>query len=60
MTHQIEKNKEQEYKNTVKEWLSNKRVLGLLGERVSGAILVNGSQKFRNKDYPNLLHRRLK
>jgi hypothetical protein len=58
--NQIEKNKEQEYKNTVKEWLSNKRVLGLLGERVSGAILVNGSQKFRNKDYPNLLHRRLK
>jgi len=57
---QIEKNKELEYKETVKEWLSNKRVLGLLGEKISGAILVNGSTKFKNKDFPKVIKRRLR
>lgn len=58
--HQIEKNKELEYKETVKEWLSNKRVLGLLGEKISGAILVNGSDKFKNKSFPKVIKRRLR
>jgi len=57
---QIEKNKELEYKQTVKDWLSNKRILGLIGEKVSGAILVNGSTNFKNKNFPKVVKRRLR
>jgi hypothetical protein len=35
----IEKNKKEEHEKTVKEWLSNDRVLGILGDRISGAVL---------------------
>lgn len=45
----IEKNKQKEHQDTVKEWLSNKRVMGLLGERVSGAVLFNGKPIKENK-----------
>jgi len=38
---QIIKNQQKETKETIKDWLSNKRVLGLLGDKVSGAVLVN-------------------
>ena len=38
---QVIKNQEKETKETIKEWLGNKRVLGILGQRISGAILVN-------------------
>lgn len=38
----IAKNKEKEHQDQVKEWLGNKRVLSLLGDSVSGAILLNG------------------
>lgn len=57
---QIEKNKEQEYKQTVKEWLSNKRIFGLLGETVSGAIVVNGKPLLNKKEYPKVVKRRLR
>ena len=36
-------NKQQEdYKNQIKDWMGNKRALGLLGDRISGAVLLNG------------------
>ena len=35
----IERNETAKHKEVVKEWLSNDRVLGLLGTRISGAIL---------------------
>jgi hypothetical protein len=57
---QIERNKEQEYKETVKDWMSNKRALGLLGESVSGAILINGSQNFKKKNFPKVVKRRIR
>lgn len=44
----IEKNQEQERKQLQKEWLSNKRALGLLTDRISGAILLNGSPVKKN------------
>ena len=33
---------QEEYKNQIKDWMGNKRVLGLLGDRISGAVLLNG------------------
>ena len=57
---QIERNKEQEYKQTIKEWLSNKRIFGLLGETVSGAIIVNGKPLLNKKEYPKVVKRRLR
>lgn len=57
---QIERNKEQEYKEIVKDWMSNKRALGLLGETVSGAILINGSQNFKKKNFPKVVKRRIR
>jgi hypothetical protein len=55
----IEKNKEKEHKETIKEWLSNKRVLGLLGEKVSGAIMLNG-KPVKNKEYKSVFTTRKK
>lgn len=52
---EIVKNREREAKETIKEWLGNKRVLGILGERVSGAILLN--DKAITKSKHNLLDR---
>lgn len=57
---QIERNKEQEYKQTVKEWLSNKRILGLLGKNISGAVIVNGKPLLNKKEYPKVVKRRLR
>jgi hypothetical protein len=57
---QIEKNKQDEYKQQIKEWMSNKRALGLLGNRISGAILLNGSDKYNKKVYPKVVKRRLR
>lgn len=39
----IEKNKVKEQKEIIKDWLSNKRSLGLMGNRISGAVLLNGN-----------------
>ena len=41
----IEKNKVEKHKATIKEWLSEDRVLGILGERISGAILRHDMPK---------------
>ena len=35
----IEKNKVEQHEKTIKQWLSEDRVLGVLGNRISGAIL---------------------
>jgi hypothetical protein len=37
----IKKNLEEEQKRIAKDWMSNKRCIGLLGDRISGAILLN-------------------
>jgi hypothetical protein len=41
---QVQRNRDKETKETIKEWLGNKRILGILGEKVSGAILVNNKE----------------
>jgi hypothetical protein len=33
---------QEDYKNQIKEWMGNKRVLGILGDRISSAVLLNG------------------
>jgi hypothetical protein len=57
---QIEKNKQEEYKQQLKEWMSNKRALGLLGERISGAILLNGSDQYMKKVFKPVVKKRFK
>ncbi len=52
----IEKNKQKEHEDNVKEWISNKRVMGLLGDRISGAILYNGKPVKESK-YKSILKR---
>jgi hypothetical protein len=34
----VERNKDKEHRDTVKEWLSNKRIIGLLGEKYRGIV----------------------
>ena len=38
-----------DYENQVKDWMPNKRAIGLLGDRVSGAILFNGKDPSEKK-----------
>jgi hypothetical protein len=57
---QIEKNKQDEYKQQIKDWMSNKRSIGILGDRLSGAILLNGSDQYNKKVYPSLVKKRFK
>lgn len=45
----IQKNESDAQKKMQKDWLSNKRSLGILGERVSGAILLNGQEQKKTK-----------
>ena len=52
---QVARNLEKEHKEEIKKWLSNKRSIGILGERISGAILIDG--KSPKKKQPNLLDR---
>ena len=35
----IKKNKTKEHEATIKQWLSNDRIFGILGDRISGAVL---------------------
>jgi hypothetical protein len=49
---------EEDYKNKVKEWMSNKRSLGILGDRISGAILLNGKEPKENKFGKSILRRK--
>lgn len=53
----IKKNMEEEQKRATKEWLSNKRTIGLLGERISGAILLNGQEPKKNSYGTSILKR---
>ena len=53
----IKKNMEEEQKRATKEWLSNKRTIGLLGERISGAILLNGQPPKKNNYGTSILKR---
>jgi hypothetical protein len=39
----IQRNAEKEQKNTVKNWLSANRGISILGNKVSGAVLVNNN-----------------
>jgi hypothetical protein len=57
---QIQKNKQEEYKQQIKDWMSNKRSIGILGDRLSGAILLNGSDQYNKKIYPSLVKKRFK
>lgn len=41
--------KQQDYEAQVKDWMSNKRAIGLLGERISGAVLLNGKDPSEKK-----------
>jgi hypothetical protein len=50
---------EEDYKNKVKEWMSNKRSLGILGDRISGAILLNGKEPKQNKFGKSILRRKI-
>lgn len=33
---------QEDYKNQIKDWMGNKRALGILGNRISSAVLLNG------------------
>ena len=46
---EIQIKKQQDYENQVKDWMSNKRAIGLLGDRVSGAVLLNGKDPSEKK-----------
>jgi hypothetical protein len=51
-------NKQQEdYKNQIKDWMGNKRALGLLGDRISGAVLLNGKDIPKGKFGKSILKR---
>jgi len=39
---EMEQKQQEEYKAQIKEWMSNRRGIALLGDRISGAILLNG------------------
>ena len=54
----IQKNRLEEQRKTTKDWLSNKRSIGLLGDRISGAIIVNNKPpKPYNKFGTSILRR---
>ena len=57
---QIGKNKAKEQQEIIKDWLSNKRSIGLLGDRISGAILLNGNPMSTKKTYPSVIKQRYK
>jgi hypothetical protein len=46
---EIQLKKQKDYENQVKDWMSNKRAIGLLGDRVSGAVLLNGKDPSEKK-----------
>jgi hypothetical protein len=54
---EMEVRKEQEYKEKIKDWMSNKRALGILGERISGAVLLNGKDPIDKKNAKSILKR---
>jgi hypothetical protein len=48
---------QEDYKNQIKEWMGNKRVLGILGDRLSGAVLLNGKDIPKGKFGKSILKR---
>ncbi len=44
----IQQNENKKHQEVVKEWLSNDRIFGLLGERISGAVLREDMPRKRN------------
>jgi len=54
-------NKQQEdYKNQIKDWMGNKRALGILGTRLSGAVLLNGKDIPKGRFGKSILKRNRK
>jgi hypothetical protein len=47
----------EDYQSKIKNWMSNKRAIGLLGDRVSGALLLNGKDPNR-KEIKSILKRK--
>jgi hypothetical protein len=47
----------EDYQAKIKDWMSNKRAIGLLGDRVSGALLLNGKNPNR-KEIKSILKRK--
>jgi hypothetical protein len=47
----------EDYQAKIKDWMSNKRAIGLLGDRVSGALLLNGKDPNR-KEIKSILKRK--
>ncbi len=55
---EMEQRKNEEYKEQIKEWMSSRRGIALLGDRVSGAILLNGQTPKKNNFGKSILKRR--
>lgn len=47
----IQKHAKEEQQKTIKDWMSSKRSIGILGDRVSGAIMVNGASLGKAKGF---------
>ena len=57
---QIGKNKIKEQQEVVKDWLGSKRSLGLLGDRISGAVLLNGHPVNMKNRFASVVKQRYK
>jgi len=57
---QIGRNKVKEQQEIVKDWLGSKRSLGLLGDRISGAVLLNGHPVNMNNRFAKVVKQRYK
>jgi len=54
----IERNKQKEHQETVKQWLSNDRIYGLLPDTASGALRNNITQPKKSRSILDNYHRR--
>lgn len=57
---EMEQKQQEEYKAQIKEWMSNRRGIALLGDRISGAILLNGKTPKTNGFGSSILKRKRK
>jgi hypothetical protein len=57
---EMEQKQQEEYKAQIKEWMSNRRGIALLGDRISGAILLNGKTPKTNGFGSSILKRQNK
>jgi hypothetical protein len=48
---------QEDYKNQIKDWMGNTRALGILGTRLSGAVLLNGKDIPKAKFGKSILRR---